>query len=221
MKGKFLIFALVFFALNCSQRMRGANSLAEKVKETNEKEAKVLSIVEDKTEANKGVKIDTIILSEDFINNIAIPFERKEMLGDLKESFRGFDVSKKTGQQDGPDFLLYSLKQNNENILFFGMDWEDSLRLNDIFIKSSIVKDEYGLKVGDGYWKIKELRTGEVKISTDYYHQHTYAYIDDSNISYEILGDVFLSDTADFENLKLTEEQTKDWTIYNLIWRKK
>lgn len=98
------------------------------------------------------------------------------------------------------------------------MDWEDTLKLNEIYIKVPVIKDQYGLKVGDGYQKIKNLRHAGLKTYTDY-HQHTYAFFKTSNILYEISGDVFLPDTIDFDDLKLTEEQMKDWTIEYIIWR--
>ena len=170
------------------------------------------------TKNGESTDLDTITLYESRIDDINLPFPRQEMLTQLQESFEGLTVTKERGQQDGPDFPLYSLKDGDEEILFFGMDWEDTLKLNTVYVKQPLVKDEYGLIVGDGYQKIKDSRNGEVKTVTDF-HQHTYAYVEGSNIKYVISGDVYLPDTVDFENLKFTEEQIKDWTIEYLIWR--
>ena len=122
------------------------------------------------------------------------------------------------GQQDGPDFPLYSIKKDETEICFFSMDSEDTLKLNEIIIKAPFIKDEYGLKVGDEYQKINELRKAEIKTYTDY-HQHKYAYIDESNILYEISNTDSLSETVDLENPKFTEAQLEDWTIEYIIWR--
>lgn len=164
-------------------------------------------------------KTDTIILYEDRIKNVGLPFGKRDMLTELKKDFAGLTITKEIGLRDGPDFPLYSIKVGYEEICFFAMDSEDTLKLNDVYIKHPLIKDQYGLKVGDTYQKIKNVRDKEVKTYTDY-HQHTYAYFKGSNITYEISGDVFLPDTVDFENLKFTEQQIKDWTIEYLIWRK-
>ncbi len=160
-----------------------------------------------------------ITIYENRIQDIMLPFEKEEMLQQLKKTFSNMSVTKKMGQQDGPDFPLYELKKGTDNVCFFRMDSEDTLKLNDVYIKESLIKDQYGLCVGDKYQKIKELRKGKVKTYTDY-HQHTYAYLDKSNIMYEISGDLSLPDTVDIENLKLTEDQIKDWIIEYIIWRK-
>lgn len=193
-----------------------ANSDSENV--SNEKAS-------EEAEIEKEIQ-DTIILEKDMsrlnensIYGLLIPFKRIEMLDQIKTAFSGYEITKEMGQQDGPDFPLYSVKKGNNEILFFSMDWEDTLKLNEVYIKSSEVADEYGLKVGDGYQDIKSKRNKPIKTFTNY-HQHTYAYTDSSNIMYEISGDVFLPDTIDFENLKFTEEQIKDWTIEYVIWRK-
>ncbi|NMM48919.1 DUF1131 family protein [Marinigracilibium pacificum] len=169
---------------------------------------------------------DTIIHDEDLnrlyensIFGLVIPFKRTEMINSIRKAFDGYEITKEMGQQDGPDFPLYSVKKGDNEILFFAMDWEDTLKLNEIFIKSPYVIDEYGLKVGDGYQDIKSKRTDSIKTFTNY-HQHTYAYTENSNIMYEISGDVYLPDTVDFENLKFNEEQIKDWKIEYIIWRK-
>ena len=172
----------------------------------------------DKDNTNRQVRTDTIILYENRIGGITLPFGKIEMLTELRKEFAGLTITKEIGQQDGPDFPLYSIKERNNEICFFGMDSEDTLKLNEVYIKQALVKDQYGLKVGDGYQKIKKVRNKNTKTYTDL-HQHTFVYFDNSNIMYEISGSVFLPDTVDFENLKFTEEQIKDWTIEYLIWR--
>lgn len=158
-------------------------------------------------------------LNENSIYGLAIPFGHLEMIDQIKKSFSGYEVTKELGQQDGPDFPLYSVKKSNNNVLFFSMDWEDTLKLREIIIKGPEIVDEYGLRVGDGFKDIKSKRKKPIKTSTDF-HQRTFAYTDSSNIMYEISGNVFMSDTVDLENLKFTEEEMEDWTIDLIIWRK-
>jgi hypothetical protein len=140
------------------------------------------------------------------------------MLSDLKINFKGFTVTKEIGQQDGPDFPLYSIKDENGQICFFAMDSEDTLKLTEVYIKTPLIKDQYGLRVGDYYQKIKSMRHDNAMTSTDL-HQHTFVYFDNSKIQYEISGDINLPDTVDFDNLNFTEEQIGDWIIERLIWR--
>lgn len=81
------------------------------------------------------------------------------MLNSLKKAFSTYTITKERGQQDGPDFPPYSLKHGTKEVLFFAMEWEDPLTLDRIIVKEPLVKDKYGLKVGDGYDKIKKLRS--------------------------------------------------------------
>jgi len=165
-------------------------------------------------------EIDTLVIHENSISGIALPFERKEMITKLKDAFDGLNVKKEIGQQDGPDFMLYSLKNGNERMCFFAMDGNDSLSLTDVYINSPLIKDQYGLKVGDGYQEIKRLRNEKIEQYTGL-HQHTYITIGRSNIMYEIIGYVSIPDTADMNNLHFTEEQIKDWKIEYIIWRER
>ena len=174
-----------------------------------------------KDSAVSAINADTIVLHEKSLNGILLPFPRKEMITLLQEKFSGFTVTKETGQQDGPDYLFYSVMDKDTGICSFTMDAEDTLKLDRIYIEHPTIKDQYGLKVGDDYSKIKSLRKNTAKTYTNPHHQHTFVYFDNSNIMYEISGDVFLPDTVDLENLSFTEEQIKDWTIDYVIWQTK
>ena len=174
--------------------------------------------IEDQSEKTNKEKKDSITIYEDRIGNIPLPFPKREMLDELKQSFKTFTIVKEMGQQDGPDFPLYALKRGDKELGYFSMDYEDSLKLNEVYIQDAMAKDEYGLRVGDGYQKIKKLRGGEIKTYTNY-HQHTFAYIENSHIFYEIFGDALIDDTIDVEEIEFTEAQLKDWKIEYIIWR--
>lgn len=158
-----------------------------------------------------------MVLTENSIGEIGLPFDKSVTVKSLQKAFPNFEISKEIGEQDGPDFPLYDVKNDDATVLFFAMNPESTNELDYVLIKSPIVQDKYGLRVGDSYQKIKELR-GQVEHYTDY-HQHTYVYATNSNIRYEINGDVTLSADTDFENIKLTEEQIRDFKITQILWR--
>jgi len=163
------------------------------------------------------VKMDTLVLFEDSIAGVLLPFKKGfDCFNLIKQTFPDLKVEKEIGQQDGPDFPLFSIRNGNDLIIYFFMDIEDSTKLNEVVILDDIVKDEYDLKIGDSYEKIKTKRA-DVQTFTDY-HQHTYAYFDNSKIRYEINGQADLSENADMENLVFTEEQIRDWKIERIIW---
>lgn len=201
---KFLF--LVIVALSCS-----------------EKKGSETEVSEVQNESTTGIEKEfyDLVLYEDSLNDIKIPFDNnKNLLDNLQSKLSPYSVKKETGQQDGPDFPLYTVQKENKEVLFFSMNPEDTFKLDDILIKSSLVKDMYGLKVGDSYSEIKNRRKGNLKNYTDL-HQHTFIYTDNSNIMYEIIGDLNLPADTDLDNIKLTEEQIKDWKIENIVWRKK
>lgn len=173
---------------------------------------------EDQRPKTEQDKKDSIILYEDHMGDIPLPFPKREMLNELRQAFASLVVQKEIGEQDGPDFPLYSLKGDDGEIAYFSMHHEDTLQLIEVHIGDPRVKDEYGLRVGNTYQKIRQLREGKLKTYTDY-HQHTYAYFDNSPISYEISGDDMIANTVDQEDITFTEEQMQDWTIQFIIWR--
>lgn len=210
MKNIFKSLILGFILISCGEGQKKNTGSASK----NDLETENTSnSVDTNSEESKS-----IIIYENRLKEISLPFPRQEMLEQLKKSFKSFEIVKELGQQDGPDFPLYSLKKKETEICFFSMDSDDTLKLNEIIIKEPLIKDEYGLKVGDGYQKIRQLRSGEIKTYTDH-HQHTYAYIDASNILYEISNTDFDADTVELENPKFTEAQLENWTIEYIIWR--
>ena len=201
---KFLF--LILTALSCSEKRSSETKLTE-----NQKVSTTI----------KAKDFKDLVLYEDSLNGIKIPFETNDnLLYYLQSKLNPYSVKKEIGQQDGPDFPLYTVQKEELEILFFVMDSEDTLKLNDIYINSPLVKDMYGLKVGDSYSEIKSRRKGNLQNYTDF-HQHTFLFTDNSNIMYEITGDISLPANVDLDNIKLTEEKIKDWKIENILWRKK
>src|SRR5688500_9152166 len=104
---------LLFLSCMCFSCQR--NSMDGSAVESNESDTLRTNTV---AQAAPG---DTIILYEDRIETIRLPFEKKEMLAELKNEFAGMTVTKEMGQQDGPDFPLYSVNAGDNDICFFAM----------------------------------------------------------------------------------------------------
>lgn len=162
--------------------------------------------------------LNTVVLSESKINEIDLPFPSKDMTKDLEFLFRDCSIKKEVGKQDGPDFPLYSINCADKEIVFFAMDDTDTLTLNNIYIKDSIIKDQYGLKVGDDFLKIKDNR-GKGEIVFDPYHFHMYYYFENSKVSYELTGELRTFDVDDFSDIVIEEEDISDWKIEYIIWK--
>jgi len=171
-----------------------------------------------KLEVESGELVNTIVLSERNINAIQLPFPLKDMTKDLEALFQDCSITKEIGEQDGPNFPLYSIKCANRDLGFFAMHSTDTLTLNSIHIKDSIIQDQYGLSVGDDFLKIKANR-GEGTISFDPYHFHMYYYYNDSKISYELTGDLRSFDVDDVAEVVIEEADISDWKIEYIIWR--
>jgi len=158
------------------------------------------------------------ILTENSIADIPLPFPRKEMLNKVTNAFQNYQVTKEVGQQDGPDFPVYLVKYQEETVLFFAMNWEDTLKLDAVYIESPVVIDEYGLTVGRSLDNIKELRKGKLKTQEDY-HNHTYMQVEDSHIIYELTRDESSPDTPDVNKTLEVVRQNASWEIAKIIWR--
>lgn len=165
-----------------------------------------------------GELLDPVVLSESKINDIALPFPLKDMTEDLASLFHDCSIKKEVGEQDGPDFPLYSIKCAGKQIGFFAMHDTDTLTLDDIYIKDSIIADQYGLRVGDDLSSIKKNR-GSGLIGFDPYHLHMYYYFADSRISYELVGRLRTFDVEDVADIVIEEKDIADWKIQYIIWR--
>jgi len=159
-----------------------------------------------------------VVLSENSINDIKLPFPRKGMTKDLAKLFQGCSISKEVGQQDGPDFLLYSINFNERELGFFAMDDTDTFSLDRVYIKDSVIQDQYGLKVGDDISKIKDNR-GTGTIGFDPYHFHMYYSYKNSRISYKLIGDLSLPGADNLADVVVEEKDIVGWEIQYIIWR--
>ncbi len=215
---KVIIYLSVIGLISCHEnKAKKDSSNKEILKKSNTDEKQIEELKE-----QQKITYQQIVLSENKIDTFSIPFQEKDMLMNLKSYYRSYNVEAKIGQQDGPDFPYIDIVKNNGNsVAFFNFDYENKYKLNEIRILDSIVTDQYGIRVGDPYLEIVKKRKADFKNSTDY-HQHTYLYQENSNIYYELTGD--LSITTDrlknIEKIKLSEEQLQKCKVKNIIWRK-
>lgn len=162
-------------------------------------------------------KNSELVLFEDHIGAIPLPFPRQDMLPELREAFRPFTVTKEMGQQDGPDFPLYAVRDGSREVAYFSMDFEDTLALVELRITSAWISDEYGLSVGDNFSKIKKRRTDELDTYSDY-HGHTYASIKSSQIGYEISDATPPANAPDDAMDQVSVSIPENWEITTVIW---
>ena len=199
-----------------------------KVTQSNSNQDSLLKSDSNQTQTEKPInepKIahQKISLSENKFDTFLIPFQEKDMLTDLKNYYKSYTVEAKIGQQDGPDFpYIDIMKSDGNSVALLSFDYENKYKLDEIRISDSIASDEYGVRVGDTYQKIVEKRKVDFKNSTGY-HQHTYLYDENSNISYELTGDLTITEDMfeNIEELELSEEQLQKCKVEYIIWRKR
>ncbi|WP_149303806.1 hypothetical protein [Pareuzebyella sediminis] len=174
--------------------------------------------VEESTTNETPTTQGKLLLFEDHIGTIPLPFPRKNMLSDLREAFRPLTVTKEIGQQDGPDFPLYSIRNGSKEVAYFSMDFEDTLALVELRINSEWIADEYGLSVGDKFSKIKKQRKDKLNTYSDE-HGHTYVSIKNSQIGYEISDTAPPANAPDDALDQVSHNIRENWEITTVIWR--
>ena len=139
---------------------------------------------------------------------------------EIQSKFPDFQVVKKVGQQDGPDYNYYEVTHSGQEIFFISMDSYDTSLVQDLWTDNRLIKDEYGIKVGQKIETALEKRP-TLKFHSDL-HYNIYATDINSKIEYRLTGDFKpLSDTAFVTKDYLVEKwQTVGMTIEYLIWRK-
>lgn len=131
-------------------------------------------------------------------------------LKNLRHIFNDFEIERKIGQQDGPDFIYYEARKNAAKYFWLKTQDDNKNFLDRIYITNSSISDQYGVNIGMNYKLLKQLRKN-IKVSTE--HFHTYVYVSGSNIAYEITGTL---DGPDKE--RYTEEEIKNWQVSKIIW---
>lgn len=160
------------------------------------------------SKANSEIK-----LYEDKIGEMPLSHSMKLSYLTMLEVLKPFSVIKKSGQQDGPDFIYYEISKNNIEYFWIKTRDKNERLLDRVYITNKSIIDQYAVSIGTQYKQIQKLRP-QIKITTDY-HYHTYAYVSGSNIMYEITGDFEGPDRQDF-----TDKEVANWKVSNIVWLK-
>lgn len=162
-----------------------------------------------------------VLLTEAKLGNTALDeLHGMNIKTSLKIGFPAFEIKETIGQQDGPEFKLYQLNYMNEEIFFISMDCYDSMLVQDIWIRSSMIKDEYGSFVGISIDSILAKRT-DLKFNLDLHH-NVYASSRNSKIQYRLIGEfkVINDSFSGTEDLNLENWQIEGMKVEYIIWRK-
>ncbi|MBJ2175882.1 hypothetical protein JBL43_16630 [Aureibaculum sp. A20] len=162
-----------------------------------------------------------IVLSENSLDTFSIPFPEKNMLDSLRSYYEPYLVEYNVGQQDGPDYRYIDISREDKNpIAYLNFESDNELRLNEIRIINSTALDQYEVHVEDPLTKVITSRgTGEIVF--DPYHFHIYYYYKNSNISYELEGELHTPAVKNVEDIVLTYDDINSHTVQSIIWRNK
>ena len=172
-------------------------------------------ITTEKTIANK------ILLTESKLGNLNLMDLKDENIEEkIKSAFPDFQLIKSIGQQDGPDFNLYKINHLKQDIFLIWMDSYDSNVVQEILTKNKIIKDEYGMFVGQSIDSVL-IKRPELNFHSDL-HYNIYATEKSSNIAYRLTGNFKSLNETEFVSADYSVEkwQIKGMTIEYLIWRK-
>lgn len=185
-----------------------------------DKESTEKSVTETKTN-EQTPDYREIVLSENKIDTFPIPFPEKNMLMPLKDYYEPYWVEANIGQQDGPDFTYIDIARDDNNpIAYLNFDSENQFKLDEIRIVDSRAVDQYGMRVGNSLTQLIASRdTG--RIDFDPYHFHIYYSYKNSNILYELEGELHTPAVENVEDIVLTYDDIGSHTIQSIIWRKK
>ena len=170
----------------------------------------------------------------DYLNKRAIPILTETKLGaidlfelngeniitNLQGEFLDLEITKQVGQQDGPDFIFYSLSKKKEELAYVSMDSEDSNQVQSLTILSAEIVDVYGLKVGMSADKLSSTRSSII-FNADL-HMNIYAKVKNSNILYRLSGDLINLNDSTYvsENYSVENWQTSKMKIESISWQK-
>ena len=186
----------------------------DKAQEQND-QTQVIDSIGDNTSEEQA-----LILKEGSFGGVILPFWQIDAHEEIRNCLENYEVQGETAIAEGGEFKVYNVLQEGTTICSFEMSMDDSTYLYELVLRDSVVADEYGLKVGDPYLKIKELRPTALKAKMGY-HFHTYVRVPSSHIYYEITGDYQMPDDLKLETInahEFDEADLKDWSIKRIIW---
>ena len=159
-------------------------------------------------EPKESASASSMVLKEDALNDFRL---KKAMILEapiLTKHFPNAEIKKEIGQQDGPDYVYYTI---DKDLVFSTPDTKGNV-LSHITIKgNSKISDAYGIAIGNTLDDIKAKRS-DIKIVTD--HFRIYLHEEDSNISYEMSLTNY--NGPDKENYAF--DDIKDSKVIAILW---
>lgn len=141
------------------------------------------------------------------------------MLMPLRNYYKPYLVEAGIGEQDGPNFTYIGiLKDNHDPIAYLNFNYDNEFKLEDIRIVSETAIDQYGVRVGTTLSELINARDTGV-IDFDPYHFHIYYSYENSNIFYELEGELHTPGVENVEDIVLTHDDIASHTIQSIIWR--
>ena len=193
-------------------------SCSKKKSERKDLELDTNAVIKEKQPEETVLNYREIVLYENSLDSFTLPFPERSMLLPLRQYYNSYSVEAKIGEQDGPDFVYFEILRSESPVIFLSFNYKNEYQLEEIIIEDSTALDQYGVRVGDTYSELKQKRNVDFENVTNY-HVHTYLYTDNSNIYYEISGNLTEAGPDNLEDLVLTEQQLESWVVDKIIWR--
>jgi hypothetical protein len=172
-----------------------------------------------KEEEKKAVDTIKIELTESAINGVALPVIPGDVKSFLKNAFQGFELTQKTGKQDGPDFEYFELSKDTKSLALFIFDAERKNRVQEVIIKNPEIVCPYGLRIGDSYENILDKRGAESLKNYSNMRNQVYVYKDFSNISYEVNASIPANALEKGSDIILSPDDLKGSKIVSIVWQ--
>jgi len=198
---RYAYFLLLIFTVSC-QTKSGESQTAESNQST--------------VEIGPG----EILLTETKLGNLDIGILSDEnMVTEIKRAFPDFQVEKARGQQDGPDYNYFEATHLGEEVFLIAMNWEDTTQIEHLRTENKMIKDQYGLSVGQTV-EHALMKRPDLKFHADL-HYNVFATAANSRIEYHLTGDLKLVNDSVFvaSDYSVEKWQIEEMQIAFLIWR--
>ena len=142
------------------------------------------------------------------------------LIDKLNEVFPENTIERKIGRQDGPDFIYYEVKNDSQELFSIHLDPYDTSKVQEIWIKTSKVSDEFGISTGSSLNEIETQRP-DIRYHVDL-HYNVYGCVPSSNIKYRLtVGFKQLNDSLLVESdYSLQRWQLESNLVEYIIWSK-
>lgn len=144
----------------------------------------------------------------------------KNIEANVKAAFPEFQLTKTVGQQDGPGFDLYEIRNSESEIFFISMGSGNPTNVQDIVIQDENVNDEYGVSIGQSIETVLNNRPS-LSFHADL-HYNIYASTQYSKIGYRLSGNFKSLNDSTFvgADYYLEKWQVEGMIVEYLIWTK-